>query len=975
MIKIKDQDFYVVGIGASAGGLEALKDFFKNISDTTGMAFVVIQHLAPDHDSHMVGLLAKHTEMDICQAKDEMKVKPNSIYLIPPNRNLSIFNDKLFLSPRQSNKYNLNLPIDIFFESLAKAKKDKAIGVILSGTGSDGTRGIRAIKEKNGLVIVQDEKSAKFSAMPKNAEATGLVDYKLAPAEIGSTLVDYIDHLDNNNQGSAEKAKPTENKIDKVLAIIRENLNVDFTYYKNNTIIRRLERRMAINQIEDITEYINYLEKNKEEVETLYRELLIGVTKFFRDQEAFKIVRKEIIPEIVENKSNGEEIRVWVPACSTGEEVYSLAISFSEYLEDISGSYNVKIFGTDISEEAIRQAGVGKYPESIAGEITLDRLQKYFIKQGSNYKISKSIREMTIFSVHNLIEDPPFHRMDLVSCRNLLIYFEAELQRKVLSLFNFSLLKGGFLFLGSSETIGEAENLFKTYNSKWRIYKSLGKTEQQPQINLSRNTDFNKPQMTYQNKRNLSNYNLSDKEKNIFEIKEAVIENCLPDTAIINQDNELVHVIGNLNKYLQLSVNHLSLNILEMCQQDLSLVLGIAINKAKRNDEKIFYNNVKLEENDNLNHIKLSVVPLTKVNEEKLFAISFSEAKIEPDEGEVVEEEINIDNEEKLRERINDLERELDYTKENLQATIEELEASNEELQATNEELMASNEELQSTNEELESVNEELITVNAEHQNKIEELTRLTNDMDNLLRSTDIGTLFLDEELKIRKFTPAVKETMNLIESDVNRPLSHITHNFEYDDILPDSQEVLNNAEKKELEIQTKDGIWYLMKILPYKTEHDKIKGVVITLVNVNELKSSNYELQKLTYAVEKSPNLIVITDKESKIEYINQAFVKETGYQEEIIGEKTNLLKSGYVAEETYQNLWTKIKKGEEWQGEFYNRRKDGSCYWEEATIFPIEDKTGEIINFIKIATVIDEKKELLAKIDDLKREQKNNE
>ncbi len=971
MIKISEQNFYVVGIGASAGGLEALKNFFKNISDTTGMAFVVIQHLAPDHDSHMVGLLAKHTQMDICQAKDEMEVKPNSIYLIPPNRNLTLFNNRLYLSPRKSNKYNLNLPIDIFFESLAKAKKDKAIGVILSGTGSDGTRGIRAIKEKNGLVIVQDEKSAKFSAMPKNAEATGLVDYKLSPSKIGETLLEYIDHLDNHKQSSASELPSKETKIDRILAIIKENLNVDFTYYKNNTIIRRLERRMAINQITDIREYIKFLASSREEVETLYRELLIGVTKFFRDKEAFKIIRQEIIPKIVASKNAGDEIRIWVPACSTGEEVYSLAILFKEYIaEQDKDNYNIKIFGTDISDESIRQAGVGKYPESITGEISLNRLQKYFIKQGSNYKISKSIREMTIFSVHNIIEDPPFHKMDLVSCRNLLIYFEPKLQKKVLSLFNFSLQKNGFLFLGSSETIGEAENWFKTYNSKWRIYKSLGKTEQQPQINLARNTDFNKPQINYQNDKRLSNYNLSNKEKNIFDIKEKVIENCLPDTAIINQDNELVHVIGNLNKYLQLPINRLSLNILEMGQQDLSLVLGIAINKAKRNNEKIIYNNVELKENDNLNHIKLTVVPLAEVNDERLLAVSFSENKMETAKGKVVEEEIKINNEDKLRERIKDLERELDYTKENLQATIEELEASNEELQATNEELMASNEELQSTNEELESVNEELITVNAEHQNKIEELTRLTNDMDNLLRSTDIGTLFLDEELKIRKFTPAIKETMNLIESDFNRPLSHITHKFIYDNMLEDAKEVLNTLEKKEFEVQTESGIWYLMKILPYRTESNEIKGIVITLVNVNELKSSNYELQKITYAVEKSPNIIVITDTDGKIEYINQSFCQETGYQKDAIGKKTNLLNSGYVADSTYQNLWQSIKSGEKWQGEFYNRRKDGSCYWEEATIFPIEDNSGEIINFIKIASVINEKKELLAKIEDLTRE-----
>ncbi|MGM0369504.1 MAG: chemotaxis protein CheB [Bacillota bacterium] len=950
----QNKSCYVVGIGASAGGLESLNYFFNNLSDSTGMAFVVIQHLAPDHDSHMVNLLAKHTAMDVCQAEDGMEVESDSIYLIPPNHNLTIFKDQLYLAPRTSNKYNLNLPIDIFFESLAEDKRDKAIGIVLSGTGSDGTRGIRAIKDYNGLVMAQNEASAKFSAMPNNAVATGLVDYVLHPKDMGESLLEYTDHFHSNKVDVPQEEAPADNKLDKVLAIIKNELDIDFTYYKDNTIVRRLERRMAINQTEDIDDYIELLETTSGEVETLYRELLIGVTKFFRDKEAFAQLEEEVIPEIIANKSNGDEIRVWVPACSTGEEVYSLAILFKEYIEAHQDDFRLKIFATDISQESIKKASIGEYPESIAGEIEIERLQKYFIKQGNSYRISKEIRELTIFSVHNIIEDPPFHKIDLISCRNLLIYFEKALQQKVLALFHFSLLKDGFLLLGSSESIGEMDQYFSTYNSKWRIYQYIERSEKPAQLDLMNNLGSSNLGEMDSSKTEFSSP--VDKSQQIDNITQAVLTECLGDTAIIDKDDQIVHVIGDLNPYLQLSVGKLSLDILDMADEDLAMVLGIAINKVKRDNDRIVYNNVEVNREGGPQKISLAVTPLQKNLTDKFLAITFKDSSSEL--GTKAGTEIDINNEEQLRERIKDLERELGYTKEDLQATIEELEASNEELQATNEELMASNEELQSTNEELESVNEELVTVNTEHQNKIEELTQLNNDMDNLLRSTDIGTIFLDNQLRIRKFTPAIKDNINLIDSDIDRPLSHISHNIEYDNLLEDAQEVLETLVPKEIKVKTEDGSWYLMKVLPYRTEDDKIRGIVITFVDVSALKVSEQKLQKLSYVVQESPNLIVFTDLQGQIEYVNNKFSQITGYQkEEVLGESTSILKSGEMEEELYQELWETITAGEKWSGQLYNRTKHGEYYWEQATIFPIKDETEEIINYIKIASLKEEK------------------
>ncbi len=951
-----NKEIYIAAIGASAGGLEALNKFFENVDDDPGIAFVVIQHLSPDHESHMVNLLSKKTEMKVLEITDGMKIKKNNVYLIPPKKNIKIIGEQLYLyEPEERDKRYLNLPIDIFFKSLAEEKGSKAISIILSGTGSDGARGVRAIKEHNGMVMVQKKETAKFNGMPSNAIATGIVDYILAPEKMGDRLLKYVQHpyLNDQSKNVVDKSsEKDENYLSKTLSLIKEHKGIDFFQYKDNTVIRRIERRMIINQIDKLEHYYNFLEKSKFELNTLSRELLIGVTNFFRDEEAFKKIKNEIIPELIKTKENSSEIRIWTAGCSTGEEVYSLAILFMEYLEKHRGNYKVKIFATDIQEEVLRKASIGKYPSSIVADVSAERLSRFFVKEGNIYKINKTIRDMVIFSRHNLISDPPFHKIDLISCRNLLIYLKAGVQQKIISNFKFSLNDQGYLFLGSSESLGDMFSNFKVLDSRWNIFQckncsSLRNTpnHQINNVNISSSRANSSPDQNIKPKRSRRN-KFEDK------ISQALLKNQISDTAVIDENNHLIHLVGSINDYLSFPENKVSLNIIDMCPKGLDQALSIAINKVKRDKEEVVYKGIEFNKAGQSRLIDLYLSPLfIEEDERELISIRFlkNSKQLERDlevQGSIIE----YNEDEHARQRIRDLEQELEYTRENLQATIEELETSNEELQATNEELMASNQQLQSTNEELESVNEELLTVNSEHQQKIEELTRLNNDMDNLLESTNIGTVFLDDQLHIRKFTPVAQRIINLKDRDCGRPLKDISTDINYDNLYEDTKEVLEAGTKVEEKIKSITGDWYLMKILPYKTREKNNSGIVITFININNLQQSNQELQKLYYAVENSPFITVITDQKGKITYANQKFEKVTEYSlDEVEGKRVSLLKSEQTETSVYKNLWQRILAGKNWRGEFINRKKSGDLYKEIAYIFPLLDKEGTRTHYIK--------------------------
>ncbi len=869
---------FLVGIGASAGGLEALEQFFKNMNPRSGLAFVVVQHLSPDYKSLMVELLSKHTQMKVIRAEDGMQIEPDCIYLIPPKKNMTIFHGKLFLT-EQDHHHIINLPIDIFFRSLAEDQGDKAIGIILSGTGSDGTLGIRAIKGNGGMVMAQDDHSAKFDGMPRSAIATGLVDYILSADKMPEELLKFVKHPLTAKEAESAGSTEFENSMGKILSIIRNNTGVDFTYYKPNTIIRRLERRITINQIDSYENYVSLLEQSLKEVNILYKELLIGVTKFFRDKESFDILEKQVIPALLKNKKEDEPIRMWSVGCSTGEEAYSLAILLKEHMDQKGLTNDIKIFATDLDKESIEYGSMGFYPESIVADITTERLKAFFIKKDKGYQVRESIRKMVIFATHNIIKDPPFSKIDLISCRNMLIYLKPVMQKKVLSMFHFSLVKNGYLFLGSSESLGDLSKSFDAINTKWKIYAFKDGFE-----NYGQN-DFLIPNLS----KNMGIPHTSEKPmlplphtgSHITEtIYNSLIDEFIPPSVIIDEKHEIVHVCKDVNKFVKLPTGKISFDIFSLIRKELSTSVSIAVHKALKENKEIIYSDIRIKENNTFLHLNIKVKPLKeKIKSKQLFVILFEEIKTENATEKTPDEQIiNYDTSQQIR----DLELELKYTKENLQATIEELGTSNEELQATNEELISSNEELQSTNEELQSVNEELYTVNSEYQNKIDVLTQLNNDINNLLKNTNIGTVFLDRNLLIRKYTPAVTAAINILEMDIGRPIHHISHNTFYENFIEDIENVLRTLVSKEVEIKGKKNNWFLMRILPYRTLENAIDGVVITFFDITERKKFEEQIERknnlLISVLDNSPIANTILDKKGKITYANHMAEKVLG-------------------------------------------------------------------------------------------------
>ena len=830
-------DFSVIGIGASAGGLEALQEFFRNTPDNPGVAFVIIQHLSPDYKSLMDELLARYTEIEIKRAEDGMMVKPNTIHLIPPRKNMTIFHGKLFLTEQDSSRA-VNMPIDIFFRSLAQDLQKQAIGVILSGTGSDGTLGIRSIKEHGGMVIAQDDRSAKFDGMPRSSISTGMVDYILTPEEMPEALLNYIKHP------FIQKTKKIENQItrdddhlSRIIMIIRDQVGIDFSNYKESTIIRRLEKRISINRFERIEDYVSFLSNNKREVNILYKELLIGVTRFFRDEEAFPALKEKALPEIIKNKKDNTPIRIWTIGCSTGEEAYSIAILLKEYMEENDIHKEVKLFATDIDKNSIEFAGVGIYPESIVSDISAERLSRFFVRKEEGYQVKENIRSMVVFASHNILKDPPFSKLDLISCRNMLIYLTNEVQQKILSMLYFALNKEGFLFLGSSESVGDLSNAFRSVDTKSKIYKY------QPGYKPPVNEVFRIPTVERKQRdlKHASTYFKPDQNKvpKLDQIFDELLKEYIPPSVIVDENYNVVHTIHNVNKFITLPVGQVSLNILKMLPDELAAMVSSLLRKASSKNQQVVYENIRMKNQDNQS---VDIIG-RRLNDQKTKEIYFLLSFLEKEKKEVLpaekEQVQKVDAGEQYQERINELEKELQYTKESLQATVEELETSNEELQSSNEELIASNEELQSTNEELQSVNEELYTVNAEHQNKIEELTQLNNDMNNLLKNTNIGTLFIDSKLRIRKLTDVAEHITHIRQSDIGRPIDHISLRHIYDHFIEDIYEVLETLQTKESEVFTSDETWYLIRILPYRTEENAVDGIIITFIDITQLKKS----------------------------------------------------------------------------------------------------------------------------------------
>jgi two-component system CheB/CheR fusion protein len=828
---------FYVGVGASAGGLEALEAFFRNMPPDTGMAFVVIQHLSPDYKSLMTDILSKKTVLSVFQAEEGMQVAANTIYLIPPKMDLKIFNGKLTLSEQQGLR-GTNFPIDLFFSSLAIDQGRRSIGVVLSGTGSDGTRGLRKIKEEAGLVVVQDIETAAFDGMPRSAIAAGLADFILAPGSMSEQLLNYINHPFKAGQKSRMVLPQNEDSLTRLFSLLREKHGVDFSDYKPSTIVRRIERRITINQVNNLEEYLSYIHRHPTEISQLYRELLIGVTNFFRDTEAFKRLAENEIPELLRSTTEKEELRIWTAGCSTGEEAYSLAISFLEAAEQLEIKRDIKIFATDVDKEATIYASVGRYPESIAADVPRNLLEKYFVPADDCYQVSRQLREMIVFAQHNLIKDPPFTNISFISCRNLLIYLQPVLQKKVIDLFNFSLRPQGVLFLGSSETVGEAEELFESLEKKWKILRSRG---------IKRLSEAHRHEsMLFDLSRRMSvTSGASDKTPGPMAMRDymydrllerflnVIADNYVTFGMLINSSQELLHIIGDSRRFLRLPAGKVQSEISKLLQQDLAIPIATGIQKVLREQKAITYSNIRLEEEGQKYPVRVKICPVPhKSGLEALLAVFIEEQKTE------AKKELSDDYDvgKETVQRIADLENELQFSRENLQATVEELETSNEELQATNEELLASNEELQSTNEELQSVNEELFTVNAEYQDKITELTESNNDLDNLLSSIHMATIYLDENLELRRFTPETKNIFKILDKDVGRPLSHIAHTLEGVDLNQLITESQSTDQTISQPVSTRDGERYLLRILPYKVGPHTYSGLVLSFIEVSIL-------------------------------------------------------------------------------------------------------------------------------------------
>ena len=884
----QEKKFHVLGIGASAGGLEAFEKFFQNMPPDSGMAFILVPHLDPKHISMMPDIIRKYTEMKVCQIKDGIKIEPNFVYLIPPNKDLAILHGVLQLIEFNSES-GLRMRIDYFFRSLAEDQKEKSVCVILSGMGTDGTLGLKAIKSELGMVMVQDPETAKCDSMPRSAIQTGLVDYVLPPEKMPEQIIKYSKHL---IQGVSPKFIPTKrnltNELQKICILLRSRTGHDFSLYKQNTICRRIERRMNVNQIDNVSNYVRYLQEIPEEIDALFKDILIGVTSFFRDKESFEVLRKNILPELFKNKSNDYSVRIWVSGCSTGEEAYSIAIILREYMEETQKQFDVQIFGTDIDSDAIDSARNAVFPSSISADVSPERLRKFFVKDVDRYRIRKDIREMLIFAQQDVIKDPPFTKLDLLSCRNLLIYMDSELQKKLFPLFHYSIKPDGFLFLGTSETIGEFADLFKVVDKKWKIFKRKDYSSaryRMLEFPISRVEEHIEK--------------VPDKKRPEFSISQSAEKTLLryyaPASVIINKSGEILYIHGRTGKYLEPAPGEAHLNIIDMAREGLKLEIPAAIRKVQGGKKEVVVSNLCVKVNGNSHFINLIVRPLdAPFFEGGTIMITFEDVvppqKLEPYK---TRKDLKKGIRRKPGNQIEELEKELAYTKESLQTTIEELETSNEELKSTNEELQSTNEELQSSNEELEtskeelqSLNEEISTVNAELQNKIDDLSIVINDIKNLMDSTEIPTLFLDNNLCIKRFTDSISKLINVIVSDIGRPIGHIVTNLKYDGLVKDANEVINKLIPCERELETKNGQWYLMRIVPYRTVDNVIDGVVIIFLNIHEQKTAVQKVEKLNKQLQQSldfsENIIntvheplIILDSDLKVMSVNNSFYK----------------------------------------------------------------------------------------------------
>jgi two-component system CheB/CheR fusion protein len=912
------EPFPIVALGASAGGLEAFEQFFKNLPSTTLAAFVVISHLDPKHRSIMTELISRFTPMTVQEAADGVEVEPGHVYVIPPNKDLAIFHERLQLT-EQEQSARPHLPIDFFLRSLAEDQGDRAVVIILSGTGSDGTLGLRAVQGAGGTVFVQTPASARYDGMPRSAVQTGLADHILPVEEIPRQLVTLLERYRTRKELPPDEEMSTV--MQKVLMTVRSKTGHDFSLYKKNTVIRRIRRRINVHNIENPIAYLHYLQGHPDEVQQLFKELLINVTSFFREPEAFEVFKTTILPELLLDKPSDYTIRVWVPGCATGEEAYSIAMIIREYAEKSRQDYRLQMFATDIDESSITQARGGFFPSNIAQDVPVPRLARFFVKEETGFRVKKEIREAIVFAVQNVTKDPPFTRLDLVSCRNVLIYMEPDLQSKLMTLFHYSLKPGGLLLLGSSETIGPSTNLFSTIDRKWKFFRA------KPQAGHAAHPDKVVPPWLPDLVETVdATHPAPAKRVNLEEMARVTLLSAFaPPSIIVNNKGDILYIYGETGKYLRPAPGRPALNIANMAREGLQFQMRSALLAAATHTQDAVYRSVRVKTNGGTEKIDLAVKPLPRTEgEEQLFMFMF-QAPLEQERAEAEESEGPAS----LPDggRAAELEKELSSTRESLQATAEEAQAANEELRSTNEEMQSANEELQSTNEELEtsreelqSVNEELSTVNSELQSKIDLLSRSESDMKNLLDSTDIATVFLDGDLHIKRFTASATKVISLIPTDVGRPIGDVTVKIEYAAIAEHAREVLDRLRPFETEVQAKDHRWFLMRIVPYRTLDNVIDGVVITFTDITGSKRAARERAEFAENIVRTVREpLLVLDHDLRVVMANRAFlslfrvereetegrfIKDLGRHEWDISLLEDLLKNVMEADKVFEDF-----------------------------------------------------------------------
>ena len=959
--------FLVVGIGASAGGIQALKKFFEHVPADSGIAYVVILHLSPTHDSKLAEVIAVSAKIPVLQVHEKVKIAPDCIYVVPPNQHLVMEDGHINVSPNIQTE-DRRAPVDIFFRTLAETHGPHAVCVILSGTGANGSMGLKRIKENGGAAFVQNPREAEFNEMPRNAISSDMVDAVLPVADIPAKIINY-----KNNLGvvhipleAEQRAETEQNALRDIFSQLRIRTGHDFSNYKRPTLLRRIERRITVRNLPNLVTYASFLQETPDEVNALLKDLLISVTNFFRDKKAFEALELEILPAILKNKTHEDQVRIWVAGCATGEEAYSIAMICAEQTMNVIDAPKVQIFATDIDEGAIAHAREGFYTINDAADVSTERLRRFFNKEGDGYRIRREIREMVLFANHNFIKDPPFSHLDLVSCRNVLIYLNRAAQERVMETFHFALNTGGFLFLGTSESVDASSNLYDIVSRDHHIFKSRQTTmraypvpESVPAIRI----DQLQPNNTGKEKSNRLLERITHGDLHL-----RLLEQYAPPSIVINEEYEIVHVSDRAANYLQFSGGELSQNLLRLVRQELRLELRSALYQAIQQKTAVEAKGLRVKLEDRVETINMHVKPVFREDD---IARGFILVLFERTEDDTSEHEVILRSDEAvsrhLEEELMRLKSQLRSSNEHHEFQAEELKASNEELQAMNEELRSAAEELETSKEELQSMNEELRTVNQELKVKIEETSLSSNNLQNLINSANIGTIFLDRSFRIAMFTPAVREIFNLIPADYGRPLSDITHRLQYHDLLQDAENTLEKLTVIERKVETTEKRIYIMRVLPYRTAEDHINGVVITFIDITSRKQAEEALRQSKERMEKAFSIetvgIIYFKTSGEITGANDAFLQMSGFSREDV----NIGRLRWDEMTAEEFLPMSRRKVEEYittsrisPYEKQYIRKDGTRWWALISATRISEEEGvEFIIDITAQKLLEQQKE----------------